>query len=70
MQAWDENADPFTRTVYVTIARLKRKLGEPAPIQTNPGLGYKIAASDGMTGDMPALLPPGGNHRAGTIAVV
>lgn len=23
-QAWDESADPFTRTVYVTIARLKR----------------------------------------------
>lgn len=43
MQAWDENADPFTRTVYVTVARLKRKLGEPPLIQTTPGLGYKIA---------------------------
>jgi DNA-binding response OmpR family regulator len=42
-QAWDENADPFTRTVYVTVARLKRKLGEPQPIQTTPGMGYKIA---------------------------
>jgi DNA-binding response OmpR family regulator len=41
MQACDENADPFTRTVYVTIARLKRKLGEPPLIQTSPGLGYK-----------------------------
>jgi DNA-binding response OmpR family regulator len=41
MQAWEENADPFTRTVYVTIARLKRKLGEPPLIQTSPGLGYK-----------------------------
>jgi DNA-binding response OmpR family regulator len=47
MQAWDENADPFTRTVYVTIARLKRKLGEPPPIRTSPGLGYKIAVPDG-----------------------
>ena len=41
MEAWEENADPFTRTVYVTIARLKRELGEPPLIQTSPGLGYK-----------------------------
>jgi DNA-binding response OmpR family regulator len=44
-QVWDENADPFTRTVYVTIARLKRKLGGPPPIQSTPGIGYRIAAS-------------------------
>jgi len=43
LQAWDENADPFSRTVYVTIARLKQKLGQPQPIQTTPGLGYKIS---------------------------
>lgn len=42
LKAWDENADPFTRTVYVTIARLKRKLGSPSPIQTTPGIGYRI----------------------------
>ncbi len=41
-QVWDENADPFTRTVHVTIARLRRKLGEPQPIQTTPGIGYRI----------------------------
>jgi DNA-binding response OmpR family regulator len=46
MRAWDENADPFTRTVYVTVARLKRKLGHPPPIQTSPGLGYTIVATD------------------------
>jgi DNA-binding response OmpR family regulator len=28
-QVWDENADPFTNTVTVTIGRLRRKLGEP-----------------------------------------
>ena len=44
LQAWDENIDPFTRTVYVTVARLKRKLGDPPPIQTKPGLGYRITA--------------------------
>jgi DNA-binding response OmpR family regulator len=42
MQVWDENADPFTRTVYVTIARLKRKLGNPPLIHTTPGIGYRI----------------------------
>ena len=46
MRAWDENADPFTRTVYVTVARLKRKLGDPPPIQASPGLGYTIVATD------------------------
>jgi DNA-binding response OmpR family regulator len=42
-QAWDENADPFTNTVRVTIGRLRRKLGEPEIIQTTPGIGYHIA---------------------------
>ena len=41
-QAWDENADPFTNTVKVTIARLRRKLGEPNIIHTTPGIGYRI----------------------------
>ena len=36
-QAWDENVDPFTNTVRVTIARLRRKLGEPDIIHTTPG---------------------------------
>lgn len=42
-QVWDENADPFTKTVQVTVGRLRRKLGEPQPIQTIPGVGYRIA---------------------------
>jgi DNA-binding response OmpR family regulator len=41
-QVWDENADPFTNVVRVTIARLRHKLGEPQVIQTAPGLGYRI----------------------------
>jgi DNA-binding response OmpR family regulator len=44
-QVWDENADPFTKTVRVTIGRLRRKLGEPEAIQTIPGLGYRITPS-------------------------
>jgi DNA-binding response OmpR family regulator len=42
--AWDENADPFTKTVQVTIGRLRRKLGHPPVIDTIPGAGYRIAA--------------------------
>ena len=41
-QAWDENVDPFTNTVRVTIARLRRKLGEPDIVHTTPGAGYRI----------------------------
>jgi DNA-binding response OmpR family regulator len=41
-QAWDENANPFTNAVKVTIARLRRKLGQPDIIQTTPGVGYQI----------------------------
>jgi DNA-binding response OmpR family regulator len=41
-QVWDENADPFTKTVQVTISRLRRKLGEPDAIETTPGVGYRL----------------------------
>ncbi len=41
-RVWDENADPFTRTVTVTIGRLRRKLGEPDPINTVTGSGYRL----------------------------
>ncbi len=41
-RVWDENADPFTRTVTVTLGRLRRKLGEPDPIETVVGAGYRI----------------------------
>ena len=44
-QAWDEHADPFTNTVSVTISRLRRKLGDPAVIETIPNVGYKITDS-------------------------
>jgi DNA-binding response OmpR family regulator len=42
-QVWDENADPFTNTVTVTVSRLRRKLGEPPVIRTTPGVGYRLA---------------------------
>jgi DNA-binding response OmpR family regulator len=41
-RVWDENADPFTRTVTVTVARLRRKLGAPQLIETVIGSGYRL----------------------------
>jgi DNA-binding response OmpR family regulator len=41
-QVWDENIDPFTKTVQVTVGRLRRKLGDPPVVQTVPGAGYRI----------------------------
>lgn len=39
---WDEHADPFTNAVRVTMCRLRAKLGEPAVIDTLPGVGYRM----------------------------
>jgi DNA-binding response OmpR family regulator len=41
-KVWDENADPFTKTVVVTVGRLRRRLGEPQVIETAVGVGYRI----------------------------
>jgi len=41
-RVWDEEADPFTTTVKVTMSRLRRKLGEPPVIETVPQAGYRI----------------------------
>jgi DNA-binding response OmpR family regulator len=46
-QAWDENADPFSNVVSVTISRLRRKLGEPPVIGTIPGVGYHLTGDPG-----------------------
>lgn len=39
---WDENADPFTNVVRVTVMNLRRKLGEPPVIDTIIGVGYRL----------------------------
>ncbi len=41
-RVWDENANPFTTTVKVTVRRLRAKLGEPPVIETVPRGGYRI----------------------------
>jgi DNA-binding response OmpR family regulator len=41
-KAWDENIDPFTGVVRYTIMMVRRKLGDPPVIETEPGAGYRI----------------------------
>jgi DNA-binding response OmpR family regulator len=40
-RVWDANADPFTTTVRVTMMTLRKKLGDPALIETVVGAGYR-----------------------------
>ena len=39
---WDQFTDPFTRTVTVTLSRLRLKLGPPDVIETVIGIGYRL----------------------------
>ncbi|WP_131738199.1 response regulator transcription factor [Actinomadura roseirufa] len=43
-RVWDENIDPFSNIVRVTMATLRRKLGEPPVIETVTGAGYRLEA--------------------------
>jgi DNA-binding response OmpR family regulator len=44
-RVWDENADPFTTTVRVTVMTLRKKLGDPGLIETVVGAGYRVPAA-------------------------
>ncbi len=50
-RAWDENADPFTNAVRITVSALRKRLGEPQVIATVAGAGYRIQT------------PPDGGHQ-------
>ena len=41
-QAWDQNADPFTNAVRITVSALRKRLGDPEIIATVAGAGYRI----------------------------
>jgi DNA-binding response OmpR family regulator len=41
-RVWDENADPLTNSVRMTVLRLRRKLGDPPVIETVKGAGYRV----------------------------
>jgi two-component system response regulator VanR len=54
-RAWDENVDPFTNAIRITVSALRKRLGEPWVIATVPGVGYRIdtglvAANKGSAG--------------------
>ncbi|WP_374974472.1 response regulator transcription factor [Microbacterium trichothecenolyticum] len=50
-RAWDENADPFTNAVRITVSALRKRLGEPWAIATVAGVGYRIDTGDGLGRD-------------------
>ncbi len=39
---WNEETDPFTNVIRVTIMNLRRKLGDPPLIETIVGVGYRL----------------------------
>jgi two-component system, OmpR family, response regulator VanR len=41
-RAWDEQLDPLSNTVRMTVMTLRRKLGDPPLIQTVRGSGYRV----------------------------
>ncbi|MFC4224777.1 response regulator transcription factor [Lysinibacter cavernae] len=58
-RAWDENADPFTNAVRITVSSLRKRLGEPWLIATVTGVGYRIEApASGATAQKTAPLTP------------
>ncbi|MDQ7809103.1 response regulator transcription factor [Amycolatopsis sp. A133] len=41
---WDENADPLTNAVRITMSRLRARLGDPPLIETVQGVGYRLGS--------------------------
>ena len=41
-RVWDENTDPFTNSVRMTVMTLRRKLGSPSFVHTVLGAGYRV----------------------------
>ena len=41
-RVWDDQIDPFTNVVRMTIMTLRRKLGEPPVVETVIGVGYRM----------------------------
>jgi DNA-binding response OmpR family regulator len=41
-RVWDDQVDPFTNVVRMTIMTLRRKLGEPQVVETVIGVGYRM----------------------------
>lgn len=63
-RAWDENADPFTNAVRITVSALRKRLGQPWVIATVPGVGYRIDTGEHPNADSDAGNAPRGPTRA------
>src|SRR6201987_4022645 len=50
-RVWDENADPFTNAVRITVSSLRKRLGEPWIIATVAGVGYRVSAVPDTEGE-------------------
>jgi DNA-binding response OmpR family regulator len=42
-RVWDDQIDPFTNVVRMTIMTLRRKLGDPPVVETVIGVGYRLS---------------------------
>src|SRR6476659_7250560 len=56
-RAWDENADPFTNAVRITVSGLRKRLGEPWLIATVAGAGYRIDGANRGSRSRPERSP-------------
>ncbi len=41
-RVWDENTDPFSNVVRVTVMTLRKRLGDPPVVHTVVGAGYRV----------------------------
>src|SRR5215207_6118089 len=62
-RAWDENADPFTNAVRITVSGLRKRLGEPWIIATVAGAGYRIDTQAATERDRAWIEPLGVGPR-------
>lgn len=45
-KGWDQEIDPFTNVIRVTMMNLRRKLGPPSLIETVVGVGYRMSTPE------------------------
>lgn len=57
-RVWGEDYDGGARTVDIHVRRLRQKLGDPFPLVTLRGTGYKLAAVDEVAYDTDSETPP------------
>ncbi|MGW7758428.1 response regulator transcription factor [Streptomyces violaceusniger] len=58
-RVWDPHFHGPTKTLDVHVATLRRKLGDPAWIQTLRGVGFRLAVHSGAPSGAPSGVPSG-----------